>query len=79
MLENSRPPHREERFTLAMDADLRERASEKAGSGSALRAIIRAFLDLWSSGAYPDLPDEAIAVQMRRAQKIPRKKKRKKS
>ena len=77
MTESFRPPHREERLTLALNSDLLERAREKAGSGTTLRAIMRAFLELWSSGAYPDLPEEAVQAQMRRAQKIPRKKKKK--
>jgi len=73
----SRPPHRVAQFTMVLDPDLLQRARAKAGPGARFHGVIRAFLDLWSSGAYPDLPEEAIAAQMRRAQKIPRKKKKK--
>jgi hypothetical protein len=72
-----RPPHKKNIFSIAADEELIQRARDKAGSGARFHGVIRAFLDLWSSDAYPDLPEEAIAAQMRRAQKIPRKKKKK--
>ena len=73
----ARPPHKKDQFTISVDEALHTAARDKAGSESRLRGVLRAFMSLWSSGAYPDLPEEAIAAQMRRAQKIPRKKKKK--
>ena len=73
----SRPPHKKNIFSIAADEELIQRARDKAGSGARFHGIIRAFLALWSSGAYPDLPEDAVAAQMRRAQKIPRKKQKK--
>ena len=72
-----RPPHKKDQFTISVDESLHESARAKAGSASRLRGVLRAFMSLWSSGAYPDLPEEAVQAQMRRAQKIPRKKKKK--
>ena len=73
----SRPPHKNDQFTISLDEALHTAARDKAGSASRLRGVLRAFMSLWSSGAYPDLPAEAIAAHMRRAQKVPRKKKKK--
>ncbi len=74
--DEERPPHKDDQLNVPMDAGLHDRARKKAGGDSRLRAIIRAFLDLWSSGEYPDLPDDVIEKHQRRAQKIPRKKKK---
>lgn len=73
--DEERPPHKKDRFTLPMDEGLHDEARKKAGSDSRLRAILRGFLRLWANDEYPDIPDDVIDQEMRRAQKIPRKKK----
>ncbi len=75
--DDERPDYRAERFTVPMSSEDYEAAVKKAGSPSRLRALVRAFLRLWSSDEIPEVvPDDLINFEMRRAQKVPRKKKR---
>ena len=69
-----RPPKKDRNFSVPIDSDLEKRAVKKAGSSSALRRVLRAFLFLWVEGEYPDPPNDVIEQTSRRAKKTPRKK-----
>jgi len=64
-----RPAKRKARLDVPVDANTLDRARKKAGSTKRLRAIVRAFLDLWGDNEMPGPPEEAIQEQERRAQK----------
>jgi len=77
--EPRRPPHRNKKLTIAFDDEVYDQAVEKAGSLARLRAIFRLFANLWGSNEWPpemDFQDSDIEEEMRRAKKVPRKKKR---
>ncbi len=74
--DEERPPHKDEEFNIAMDSGLHDDARKFAGSDKRLRAMIRAFLRLVTMGEYPPIPEDAIQQELRRAQKVPRKKKK---
>ena len=71
---SERPPKKDRNFSVPIDRDLEQRAVKKAGSSSALRRVLRAFLFLWVEGEYPDPPNDVIEQTSRRAKKTPRKK-----
>lgn len=64
-----RPPKRKARLDVPVDPDTLDRARKKAGSTKRLRAIIRAFLDLWTDNEMHGPPEDAIKDQERRAKK----------
>ena len=64
-----RPPKRKGRLDIPVDPGTLDRARKKAGSLKKLRAVVRAFLDLWSDNEMQGPPEEAVKEQERRAQK----------
>ena len=71
-----RPPHRKKRLTVPMDDETYDKALAKAGALDRLRAVARWFFDLWGSDEWPGPSEDEIQEQLRRAKKIPRKKKK---
>ncbi len=77
--ETPRPPHRKRKVTINLDDESYSRAVKKAGALARLRAIIRLMVGLWGSDEWPpsmDFSEGDIADEMKRAQKVPRKKKK---
>jgi hypothetical protein len=70
-----RPPRRDKRIDVPVDPDTYDRALKKAGKLSRLRAVIRAFLDLWADNEIQEVPEEEIVKQERRAKKRKKPKK----
>lgn len=64
-----RPPKRKTRLDVPVDPDTLDRAKKKAGSMKRLRAVVRAFLDLWVDNEMHGPPDDVVDDQQRRAQK----------
>lgn len=78
MTDNKRPEKRKARVEIWLDNELYEQALIKAGgSRKRLRAILRAFLRVWGSDEYPDLPDDVIEQELKRATGGGRHRKRK--
>lgn len=68
MTDNERPKKRKLRLEVRLDSELYEQALSKAGGDrSRLLAIVRALLRVWSSGEYPELPDDVIEQELKRA------------
>lgn len=68
MTDNERPKKRDLRLGIRLDSELYEQAISKAGGDrNRLIAIVRALLRVWSSGEYPDLPDDVIEQELKRA------------
>lgn len=68
MTDNERPKKRKLRLEVRLDSELYEQAINKAGGDrNRLLAIVRALLRVWSSGEYPELPDDVIEQELRRA------------
>ena len=68
MTDKKRPKKRKSRISIRLDDELYEQALSKAGGDkNRLLAIVRALLRVWSSGEYPELPDDVIEQELKRA------------
>lgn len=71
---DSRPPKRDKHLNLWLSGTLYRNALQKAGGLRNLRAVMRAFLEVWAAGEYPSPPSELVKKHRQRAQGGGRKK-----
>ena len=75
--EKTPPPRKDKHLDVRIDADLYEKAKERARPFGGLSAVIRAMLRLFAQGER-NFDIEDVARENERAPKKPRKKRRKK-